>query len=234
MRPGDSPGAKPKGMSTLMKSILLSLLLVLCADFAFAGPIGRPAASGRTGATRYLFDLDLTERGLENEGPFGGDLDTTGLLSGAVWGINDRVDLIGRIGVAEAESGNRAFDGSWGPSLSGGLKLTVLRSRDFVLGFGAQAQTLYSRGSGKSLWLRELESSLGAEFRGVPFFAPYFGVTLSYVEAEVGGGGGKIKGGEIPGGFFGAEILIFDRWFFGAEARIANEQSMTLTLVYLL
>ncbi|MDC4205542.1 MAG: hypothetical protein MPW13_14375 [Candidatus Manganitrophus sp.] len=62
-------------------------------------------------------------------------------------------------------------------------------------------------------------------------FVPYFGLLLSKAQGKFEGGS-TIRSDDFIGFFVGAEFKIYENYYFSSEARIINENSLTLRLNY--
>src|SRR5581483_7516089 len=164
--------------------ILLSMMLEIT---AYAAPIGVPGAT--TGANKsvvgtevnFLFDRDTQEAGsLKSLQAF---------VKGEI-GLNDRVDLLMRLGLGDFDVDSAGIHTDIGPAFGVGLKTTWAAIPDANLKIGSVAQTtqLRAKDGGHRQALTEYDLALGAYFdppssrsvrAGDVIFLPYGGFVFS-------------------------------------------------------
>lgn len=212
------------------------LFWILSVQVAEAGSIGRPAASGRTGTLSELnLEYDLVQRDLSTDDiRFQGTATSERLLLEGVYGLGPYSDLYLRAGMADLETSSRGFNGDLGPAIGGGARWTVYQKGDLKMGFGLQFLEFFSRGSGgpsSSANWTEIETFLGGELQGIERFIPYFGLSFSQVLGRFKDGP-AIRADNFVGLFVGAEFHVYNQYYVSTEARIINENSLTLRLHY--
>jgi hypothetical protein len=202
---------------------------------AEAGSIGRPTASGKANTlSEFNLEYDLVQRDLDtNEPGFEGTATSERILLQGIYGLTPYSDLYLRVGIADLETSARGFDGGFGPAFGGGGRWTVHQRGDLKFGLGIQFLEFFSRNgsaSPRANWT-EIETFFGGELQGLERFVPYFGVTFSQVLGKFKEGP-DIRGNDFIGLFVGAEFQVFDNYYLSSEARIVNENSLTLRLQY--
>lgn len=227
--------SKREGRFGRLLLLVSGLFLLISISEARAGVIGRPTASGRPGTLPELnLEYDFTQRNLKSESGFGGEATSERILLQGVYGISPFLDLYLRVGIADIETNSRRFEGNFGPAFGGGGRWTLFQKGDFRAGVGIQFLEFFSRDGGsetpKVTWT-ELESYLGGSLQGMERFVPYFGVTFSKAQGKLNGGP-TLRSKDFIGLYLGAEFPIFKNYYFSSEARIVNENSLTLRFIY--
>lgn len=213
----------------------LLLLVLLPAQHAEAGSIGRPTASGRPGTlSEFNLEYDLVQRDLDtSELAFQGTATSERVLLQGICGLTPYSDLYLRIGMAGLETSSRGFSGDLGPAFGGGGRWTIFQKGDLMMGLGIQFLEFFSRNGSTSPtanWT-EIETFFGGEIRGLERFTPYFGLSFSQVLGKFKSGP-AIRANDFFGLFVGAEFHAFNQYYFSTEARIINENSLTLRFHY--
>lgn len=224
-----------RGSRTVRFGVGLLLFWILSAQNAEAGSIGRPTASGKADTLSELnLVYDLVQRDLDtDELVFKGTATSERVLFEGVYGLTQYSDLYLRLGMGDLETSARGFDGDLGPAFGGGGRWTVYQKGDLRLGLGIQFLEFFSSNgsaSPRANWT-EIESFLGGELTGLDRFVPYFGISFSQVLGKFKKGP-PIRGNDFIGLFVGAEFHVFNQYYFSSEARIINENSLTLRLHY--
>ena len=225
------------GVGLLLLWILLvaALFSGLSAENAAAGSIGRPTASGRADTlSEFNLEYDLVQRDLDtSEFGFEGTATSERVLLQGIYGLTPYSDLYLRVGMAGVETSSRGFNGDLGPAFGGGGRWTVYQKGDLRVGIGIQFLEFFSSNgsaSPRANWT-EIETFLGGELQGLDRFIPYFGVSFSQVLGKFKNGP-AIRANDFIGLYVGAEFHVFDQYYFSSEARIINENSLTLRLHY--
>jgi hypothetical protein len=225
-----------RGSRRVRIGVGLFLIWIVSVRIAEAGSIGRPTASGRTGTLSELnFEYDLVQRDLSTDDlRFQGTATSERVLLEGIYGLSQYSDLYLRAGMADLETSSRGFDGDLGPAIGGGGRWTVYQRGDLKMGVGIQFLEFFSRGGGgpsSSANWTEIESFLGGEIQGIERFIPYFGISFSQVLGRFKGGP-AIRADNFIGLFVGAEFHVYNQYYVSSEARIVNENSLTLRLHY--
>lgn len=212
--------------------LVSGLSFLIWVQEANAGVIGDPTASGKPATlSQFNLEYDLTQRELDsgNTG-LGGDTTSERILLQGVYGLSQFLDLYLRVGVADLETGSRQFEGNFGPAFGGGARWTLLQKESLKVGVGIQFLEFFSKDNRKVAWT-EVESFLGGSLQGLENFTPYFGLTFSKAQGNFEDGP-TARSSNFIGAFVGAEFHIYKNYYFGSEARIINENSLTLRLNY--
>ncbi|MCG3116029.1 MAG: hypothetical protein LLH30_10150 [Candidatus Manganitrophus sp. SA1] len=205
---------------------------------AKAGVIGEPTASGEPKTlSQFNLEYNLVQRDMDaGQNGFGGEATSERILLQGIYGLTHFVDLYLRVGVADLETGSRNFEGDFGLAFGGGGRWTLFQKDKLKIGVGIQFLEFFSRDGGsaasKVTWT-EIESFLGGSLQGMEQFVPYFGLLLSKAQGKFEGGS-TIRSDDFIGFFVGAEFKIYENYYFSSEARIINENSLTLRLNYYL
>ena len=222
-----------------LSSVLLlvsGLSFLIWAQEAKAGSIGDPTASGKPiTLSQFNFEYDLVQRDMESDqAGFGGQATTERLLLQGIYGLTPFVDLYLRVGVADMETPSRNFEGDLGPAFGGGGRWTLFQKGDLKVGVGIQFLEFLSHEgeavSPRVTWT-EIESFLGGSLQGMERFVPYFGISFSKARARFQHGP-TARSEDFIGFFVGAEFQIYENYYFSTEARIVDENSLTLRLNY--
>lgn len=216
--------------------LVLGFFFLIWEQEARAGVIGEPTASGSPNTlSQFNLEYDLVQRDMDGgRNGFGGDATSERILLQGVYGLTHFVDLYLRVGVADLETGPRNFQGDFGVAFGGGGRWTLFQKDNLKVGAGIQFLEFFSRDGGaaapKVTWT-EIESFLGGSLQGMEQFVPYFGLLLSKAQGKFDGGS-TIRSDDFIGFFIGAEFKIYENYYFSSEARIINENSLTLRLNY--
>ena len=165
---------------------------------------------------------------------WGGETTSERILLQGIYGLTHFVDLDLRVGVGDLETASRNFQGNLGVAFGGGGRWTLLQKGDLKIGVGVQFLEFFSQDNGapapKVAWA-EVESFLGGSLQGMERFTPYFGISFSKAHGNFERGP-TIRSADFVGFFVGAEFQIYENYYFGTEARLVNENSLTLRLNY--
>jgi hypothetical protein len=216
--------------------LVSGLSFLIWTQEAKAGVIGDPTASGKPDTlSQFNLEYDLIQRDMDTgRNEFGGEATSERILLQGIYGLTQFVDLYLRVGMADIETGSRGFEGDFGVAFGGGGRWTLFQKENLKVGVGIQFLEFFSRDSGatasKVTWT-EIETFLGGSLQGMEHFVPYFGVLLSKAQGKFDGGP-TIRSDDFIGVFIGAEFKIYENYYFSSEARIINENSLTLRLNY--
>jgi len=222
--------------SALFLLSVLGISFLISTQEAKAGVIGDPTASGKPNTlSQFNLEYDLVEREMDaGRDGFGGEATSERIFLQGVYGLTHFVDLSLRVGMADLETGPRDFQGDFGVAFGGGGRWTLFQKENLKVGVGIQFLEFFSRDSSaaasKVTWT-EIESFLGGSFQGMEQFVPYFGLLLSKAQGKLEGGP-TLRSDDFIGVFVGAEFKIYENYYFSSEARLINENSLTLRLNY--
>lgn len=233
-RSGDRAGS---GWRLLRFLLLVSgLSFLIWTQEAKAGIIGDPTASGRPNTlSQFNLEYDLVQRDMDaDQSAWAGEATSERILLQGIYGLTPFVDLSLRVGIADLETASRNFDGNFGVAFGGGGRWTLFQSGSLKVGVGVQFLEFFSQDNGapapKVSWA-EVESYVGGSLQGMERFVPYFGVSFSKAHGNFERGP-TIRSSDFIGFFVGAEFQIYENYYFASEARIVNENSLTLRLNY--
>jgi len=201
---------------------------------AEAAPIGVPAATtgaGKTtlgGEVNILLDRDLTGGGSEAE--------SSQVYAKGTIGVDDRLDLVFRLGFGDFSIDPGGFDTDIGPAFGAGMKVTWASLPEANLKIGSVFQTLRIRADETNLrssWT-EYDAALGVSMdmtasrdskkRQTEFaLVPYAGFAWSGVDVE-----------DVPveddsfGLFLGFNAKAQGNFNFGVELRLVDQTALSL------
>lgn len=216
--------------------LISGLSFLIWTQEAPAGVIGDPTASGKPNTlSQFNLEYDLAQRDMDaGRDGFSGEATSERILLQGIYGLTHFVDLYLRVGMADMETGSRDFQGDFGVAFGGGGRWTLFQKENLKIGVGIQFLEFFSRDSGaaasKVTWT-EIETFLGGSLQGMEQFVPYFGVVLSKAQGDFDGGP-TVRSDDFIGLFVGAEFKIYENYYFSSEARLINENSLTLRLNY--
>src|SRR3990172_5258759 len=202
---------------------------------AEAAPIGVPAATTGTGKTtlggevNILLDRDLTGGGLEAE--------SSQVYAKGTIGVDDRLDLVFRLGFGDFSIDPGGFDTDIGPAFGAGMKVTWANLPEANLKIGSVFQTLRIRADETNLrssWT-EYDAALGVSMdmtasrdpkkRQTEFaLVPYGGFAWSGVDLDTLG---AIEDDSF-GLFLGFNAKAQSNFNFGVELRLVDQTALSL------
>ena len=202
---------------------------------AEAAPIGVPAATtgaGKTtlgGEVNILLDRDLTGGGAEAE--------SSQVYAKGTIGVDDRLDLVFRLGFGDFSIDPGGFDTDIGPAFGAGMKVTWANLPEANLKIGSVFQTLRIRADETNLrssWT-EYDAALGVSMdmtasrdpkkRQTEFaLVPYGGFAWSGVDLDTLG---AIEDDSF-GLFLGFNAKAQSNFNFGVELRLVDQTALSL------
>lgn len=200
---------------------------------AEAAPIGVPAATtgaGKTtlgGEVNILLDRDLTG---------GFEAESSQVYAKGTIGVDDRLDLVFRLGVGDFSIDPGGFDTDLGPAFGAGMKVTWASLPEANLKIGSVFQTLRIRADEtnfRSSWT-EYDAALGVSMdmtasrdpkkRQTEFaLVPYTGFAWSGVDVD----GGPAED-DAFGLFLGFNAKAQNNFNFGVELRLVDQTALSL------
>src|SRR3990172_6752209 len=201
---------------------------------AEAAPLGVPAATTGTGKTtlggevNILLDRDLTGGGFEAE--------SSQVYAKGTVGVDDRLDLVFRLGFGDFSIDPGGFDTDIGPAFGAGMKVTWASLPEANLKIGSVFQTLRIRADETNLrssWT-EYDAALGVSMdmtasrdpkkRQTEFaLVPYGGFAWSGVEWD-----GLPVEDDAFGLFLGFNAKAQSNFNFGVELRLVDQTALSL------
>jgi hypothetical protein len=233
MRRFDSTGKRIARTAALVGVIVGSL----GAAAVEAAPIGVPAATtgaGKTtlgGEVNILLDRDLTGTG-------GLEAESSQAYAKGTIGVDDRLDLVFRLGFGDFSIDPGGFDTDIGPAFGAGMKVTWANLPEANLKIGSVFQTLRIRADETNLrssWT-EYDAALGVSMdmtasrdpkkRPTEFaLVPYAGFAWSGVDVE----GGPVEDDSF-GLFLGLGAKSRSNVTFGIELRLVDQTALALNV----
>ncbi len=203
---------------------------------AEAAPIGVPAATtgaGKTtlgGEVNILLDRDLTGGG-------GSEAESSQVYAKGTLGVDDRLDLVFRLGFGDFSIDPGGFDTDIGPAFGAGMKVTWASLPEANLKIGSVFQTLRIRADETNLrssWA-EYDAALGVSMdmtasrdpkkRQTEFgLVPYGGFAWSGVDLDTLG---AIEDDSF-GLFLGFNAKAQGNFNFGVELRLVDQTALSL------
>jgi hypothetical protein len=203
---------------------------------AEAAPIGVPAATtgaGKTtlgGEVNILLDRDLTGTG-------GSEAESSQVYAKGTIGVDDRLDLVFRLGFGDFSIDPGGFDTDIGPAFGAGMKVTWANLPEANLKIGSVFQTLRIRADETNLrssWT-EYDAALGVSMdmtasrdpkkRQTEFaLVPYGGFAWSGVDLDTLG---AIEDDSF-GLFLGFNAKAQSNFNFGVELRLVDQTALSL------
>ncbi len=216
-----------------MKQFLFMLVsaLMMMEITAYAAPIGVPGATA--GANKSIV-------GTEVNFLFGRDLDGSGEIEsleafakGEI-GINDRVDLVVRLGFGQFDIDSLGIHTDVGPAFGLGFKTTWAAIPDANIKIGTVAQTvqLRAKDGGDRFSFTEYDLAIGAYFdvpssraqrSGEVMLLPYGGLVFSGVDRN-----GRAAEEDAFGLFVGLAMKIGGNVHVGIELRIPEQTALSV------
>lgn len=216
-----------------MKRFLFTLasVLMMFEATADAAPIGIPGATAGANKSivgtevNFLFDRDLA-------GP--GEIESLQAYAKGEIGINERVDLIMRLGFGQFDVDPGDVHSNIGPAFGVGFKTTWAAIPDAKLKIGSVAQTvrLRAKDGGDRLSFTEYDLAIGGYVdapigrtprAGEVIFLPYGGLVFSGV--DVNGGAAEEN---AFGLFMGLAMRMGGNVLVGVELRIPEQTALAV------
>lgn len=208
--------------------IMLSIMLEMTAQ---AAPIGVPGATAGANKSivgtevNFLFDRDL-------DGP--GSIESLTAFAKGQIGLNDRVDLLMRLGFGQFDIDSAGIHTDIGPAFGIGFKTTWAAIPDVNLKIGSVAQTtqLRVKDGGDRLAFTEYDLALGAYIdtpssrsarAGDVVLLPYGGLAYSGVDLN-----GNASEKRAFGLFGGVALKMGSNVHVGIELRVADQTALAV------
>ncbi len=225
-------------------SFILALIVIFISvsPVAMAGTVGNPSASVGQGSFQVGAEIDFWERDMEDEFGDEGKVEGTKILVKGTYGISDKFDVFGKIGMAGAE-----FDIAGTP---------IETDMDIAFGIGGKVN-VYDQGQTKAgivaqvlLWsgedtsipgapgvileidATEFDLAFGGSYEVSEAFKCYGGLMYAMVSGEITASGaatGSFDADESDpiGIFIGGEFDISPHSRAGLELRLMSETSFS-------
>ena len=201
-------------------SLILALIVmfVSVSPVAMAGTVGNPTATVAKGSFLVGAEIDFWDRDFENGGTF--DAEGTKILVKGTYGISDKIDVFGKIGLAEVE------DSGFDPAFGFGGKLNVYERGKIKAGVVAQFLFWSGEDSGVDIDITEFDLAVGASYDVTKEFDCYGGLMLALVQGDFDGN--DFNEDDPIGIFLGGEFDITPAIKAGVELRLISESSVTV------
>ncbi len=197
--------------------LALIVLFVSVSPVAMAGTVGNPIATLAKGSFLVGAEIDIWDRDFENGGTF--DAEGTKILVKGTYGISDKIDVFGKIGMAEVE------DSGFEPALGIGGKVNVYERGKIKAGIVAQFLLWSGEDSGVDIDIMEFDLAFGGLYEVTKEFDCYGGLMLAMAEGDASGNDFNAK--DSIGIFLGGEYDITPQAKAGVELRLISETSFT-------
>lgn len=202
---------------------VLIVLLVSVSPVAMAGTVGNPTATVVTGSFLVGGEIDFWDRDFEDGASF--DVEGTKLLVKGTYGISNKIDVFGKIGMAKAEIDDLGWDSGFDPAFGIGGKMNVYERGQIKAGVLAQFLLWSGEDSGVDIDMFEFDLAFGGLFEVSKDFDCYGGLMLTMVEGDADGN--DFNAEDPIGIFVGGEYDITPKAKAGVELRLLSETSFT-------
>ena len=195
--------------------LALIVMFVSVSPVAMAGTVGNPTATVAQGSFLVGAEIDFWERDMKNGGV--AKFDGTKILVKGTYGISDKIDVFGKIGMAEVENSG------WDPALGLGGKVNVYERGQIKAGVVAQFLLWSGEDSGVDIDIIEFDLAFGGLYEVTKEFDCYGGLMLAMVEGDADGA--DFNADDPIGIFIGGEYDITPEAKAGVELRLISETS---------
>ena len=200
--------------------LALIVMFVSVSPVAMAGTVGNPTASVAQGSFLVGAEIDFWDRDFDMGGVIGvTDVDGTKILVKGTYGISDKIDVFGKIGMAEVENSG------WDPAFGLGGKVNVYERGQIKAGVVAQFLLWSGEDSGVDIDIIEFDLAFGGLYEVTKEFDCYGGLMLAMVDGDADGN--DFNQDDPIGIFLGGEFDITPQAKAGLELRLISETSFT-------
>jgi hypothetical protein len=204
--------------------LALIVMFVSVSPVAMAGTVGNPTAIGAKGSFLVGAEIDFWDRDFENGGTF--DADGTKVLVKGTYGITNKVDVFGKIGMAEMEVDDAGWDSGYEPAIGFGGKVNVYERGQIKAGVVAQIGFWSGEDSGIDIDITEFDLAFGGSYEVTKELDCYGGLMFAMVNGDADGN--DFDEADPIGIFLGGEFDITPKAKAGVELRLISETSFTL------
>jgi hypothetical protein len=216
--------------------IALIVIFVSVSPVAMAGTVGNPTASVGQGSFQVGAEIDFWERDMEDEDGDEGEVEGTRILVKGTYGISDKIDVFGKIGMVDAEIKDLGIETDMDIAFGIGGKVNVYDQGQIKAGIVAQVllwsgEDSPAPGIDVEVDATEFDLAVGGSYEVSEAFKCYGGLMYSMVSGEVDAGGlGSFDFDEADpiGIFIGGEFDISPQSRAGLELRLMSETSFAL------
>ena len=211
-------------------SFILALIVIFVSvsPVAIAGTVGNPTATVAKGSFLVGAEIDIWERDMKNGGTF--DVDGTKILVKGTGGLTDKINVFGKIGIAEVESSDLNFSSDMGLAIGVGGNVNVYERGKVKAGVVAQVLMWSGEDSGVDIDITEFDLAFGGSYDVTKEFDCYGGLMLAMVQGDANGN--DFDQDDPIGIFLGGEFDITPQVKAGVELRLISETSFSFMATF--
>jgi len=198
--------------------LALIVMFVSVSPVAMAGTVGNPTATVAQGSFLVGAEIDFWERDMENGGV--NEVEGTKILVKGTYGISDKIDIFGKIGMAKVEDSDMEL------AFGFGGKVNVYERGKIKAGVVAQFLFWSGEDSGVDIDITEFDLAFGGRYEATKDFDCYGGLMFAVAQGDASGA--DFDEDDTIGIFLGGEYDITPQAKAGVELRLMSETSLTL------
>ena len=202
--------------------LALIVMFVSVSPVAMAGTVGNPTVTAAKGSLLVGAEIDFWDRDFENGSVV--DVEGTKILVKGTYGISNKMDVFGKIGLAEVE------DSGFEPAIGFGGKVNVYQRGQIKAGIVAQILFWSGEDSGVDTDIIEFDLAFGGLYQVTKEFDCYGGLMLAMAEGD--NDGADFSAEDPIGIFLGGEYEITPTAKAGVELRLISETSFTFMATF--
>jgi len=200
--------------------LALIVMFISVSPVAMAGTVGNPTATVAQGSFLVGAEIDFWERDMDFDAGSVVEIEGTKILVKGTYGISDKVDVFGKIGMAEVE------DSDMDIAFGFGGKVNVYEKGQIKAGVVAQFLFWSGEDAGVDIDITEFDLAFGGRYEVNKDFDCYGGLMFAMVEGDIAGS--DFDEDDTIGIFLGGEFTITPQARAGVELRLMSETSLTL------
>ncbi len=204
--------------------LALIVMFISVSPVATAGTVGNPTATVAQGSFLVGAEIDFWEKDMDFDAGGVVEVEGTKILVKGTYGISDKVDVFGKIGMADAEVGG--FDSDMDIAFGLGGKVNVYEKGQIKAGVVAQILLWSGDDAGVDIDITEFDLAFGGRYEVNKDFDCYGGLMFAMVEGDIAGF--DFDEDDPIGLFLGGEFTITPQARAGVELRLMSETSLTL------
>ncbi len=204
--------------------LALIVIFVSVSPVAMAGTVGNPTATVAQGSFLVGAEIDFWERDIDFDAGGVVEVEGTKILVKGTYGISDKIDVFGKIGMADAEY--NGFDSDMEIAFGFGGKVNVYDQGQIKAGVVAQFLFWSGDDTGVDTDITEFDLAFGGRYEVTREFDCYGGLMLAMVQGDADGA--DFDEDDPIGIFLGGEYDITPQARAGVELRLMSETSLTL------
>ncbi|MBU0993109.1 MAG: outer membrane beta-barrel protein [Proteobacteria bacterium] len=232
-----------KGFRVHLLTVIIGVLYF--SIIGFADTIGNPARSLEAGKVQLGVEAGLWDRDMELDGVDGDDsVEGKRMMLRAVYGITEKVDIYGKVGMADSKFDLFGYDVETDMDIAfgGGARLQFYDEGQIKAGVVAQFLSLTGDASENvegydvkgEVDAKEIDVAVGASYEIDDTINTYGGIYYSKISTDLKITSpvkmdGNADEADPIGIFIGGEYLINENISVGAEARLIAEQSFSIS-----